>query len=212
MKESYFFKTVLPLSVAAIAMLLYFTGIAAGNHLLRLVAKPVPLLAFLFMLKPSTLYRKYIFAGLLLSLTGDILLEVSPDWFVFGLVSFLFAHIAYIIAFVRRSKKAGLLPLMFLSVFGIIMFYILYPGLDGMMLPVAIYLTVILIMVWRALAQRNFNNYSVYAAAGALFFLFSDGVLAIDKFYSAVPYARWIIMITYWVAQSLIFYSAFKRE
>jgi uncharacterized membrane protein YhhN len=205
-------KTVVPVSVVAIAVLLYFTGVVIDNHLLRLIAKPFPLIAFLFMLKPDTRYRKYIFAGLVLSLIGDILLEVSPGWFLYGLVSFLSAHIAYIFAFTGRSRKAGYVPLILLSVFGIAVFYVLYPGLNDMMLPVLFYLTVILIMAWRAVVQRNFDKYSMYAAAGALFFVFSDGVIAVDKFYTAVPYARWIIMITYWTAQSLIFYSAYKSD
>ncbi len=203
-------KTTLPVTVAIIAVLLYFTGVFTDNHILRVIVKPLPLIAFLFMLKPSTHYRKFIFAGLLLSLTGDILLEVTPDWFLYGLVSFLLAHIAYIFAFSRRSRKKGLPVLIILLFFGVAIYYVLYPGLNDMAIPVLFYLAVILTMAWRALVQRNYDKYAVFAAAGALFFVFSDSIIAIDKFYTAVPFSRWIIMSTYWTAQTLIFYSAYN--
>jgi len=38
----------------------------------------------------------------------------------------------------------------------------------------------------------------------------SDSLIALDKFHAAIPMARWLIMFTYWTAQTMIFYSAFK--
>ncbi len=198
--------------VGIIGVLLYFTGMAVDNYSLRIATKPIPLLALLFLLKPYTHFRKYIFTGLAFSLLGDILLESSPSMFVFGLSAFLMGHIAYIVAFAGRSRKIDLLPLGLLIAGGIIIYSVLYPGLHKLAFPVLLYIIVILAMSWRAIAQRNFDKFAGFAAIGSIFFVFSDSIIAINKFTTAIPYAGYIIMITYWTAQSLIFYSAYKTQ
>ena len=197
---------------ALIAMAAYFVGVYVDDHLVRMVSKPIPLILFLIMLKPHSLFKKYVFAGLLLSVLGDLLLEASPNYFIFGLLAFLTAHIAYILAFVQRNRDLHLLPALFLMVYGVIIYWILFPGLHALALPVLFYVIVILTMVWRAIAQYNYDRFAVFAVIGALFFVASDSLIAINKFYTLVPYSRWLIMLTYWLAQSLIFYSAYSTD
>ncbi|MCK5028677.1 MAG: lysoplasmalogenase [Bacteroidales bacterium] len=79
-----------------------------------------------------------------------------------------------------------------------------------MAIPVLVYVSVILMMVWRAIAQRKIDKYAIYAVIGSLFFVFSDITIAVNKFYISIPNAQWIIMITYWISQCMIFYSAYK--
>ena len=60
----------------------------------------------------SVRYRRAVLAGLLLSTLGDVFLMLAPspqgpDWFVFGLASFLLAHIAYLVAFCGRARLFG---------------------------------------------------------------------------------------------------------
>jgi uncharacterized membrane protein YhhN len=200
------------ISVGVIGVLLYFTGLAVDNYILRIVTKPLPLLTLLILLKPYTHFRKYIFTGLVFSLLGDILLESSSSMFIFGLSAFLMGHIAYIVAFTGRSHKIDLLSLGLLIVSGIIIYFVLYPGLNNLAFPVLLYIIVILAMSWRAIAQRNFDKYAGFAAIGSILFVFSDSIIAINKFTTSIPYARFIIMITYWTAQSFIFYSAYKTQ
>ncbi|MCK5028678.1 MAG: hypothetical protein KAR57_03530 [Bacteroidales bacterium] len=107
------------LFAGSIAAIIYFIGLYLDNHLLRVVFKPIPVVALLLLLKPSTRFRKYIFVGLVFSLLGDIFLEVSDDLFVFGLLAFLSGHVAYIIAFVGRNRQKAILPLVFILVYGI---------------------------------------------------------------------------------------------
>lgn len=198
------------LLIGLIAVVLFFIGLYTDNYALRMAAKPIPLLALIVLLKPDSKFKQFIFFGLIFSLFGDVLIESSSDMFVFGLLAFLIGHIAYIIAFSRRNRQGFLFPLVFILAFGVGFYWFLYPGLNEMAIPVLLYILVILMMVWRAIAQRKFNKYAIFAVVGSLFFTFSDSIIAINKFHTAVPYARWIIMFSYWTAQSLIFYSAYK--
>ena len=141
---------------------------------------------------------------------GDILLEASPNFFAFGLVAFLIAQINYIIAFLRRDKSLSLVTAALLLIFGTGLYWFLYPNLNEMAITVLLYISVILTMVWRAFAQRKFNKFAIYALVGSLFFVFSDSLIALNKFYATLPYSRGVIMITYWTAQFLIFNSVLK--
>ncbi len=175
-----------------------------------MITKPVPIFVLLAMIRPSSHYNSFIFTGLLLSVVGDVLLESSPSMFLFGLIAFLLAHVAYITAFIEREKKPELLLLIPITLYGAVMYWFLFPGLQQMAIPVLLYLIVILVMSWRAIAQRNFNDLAIYAATGAIFFVLSDSIIAFNKFYIEIPHAKWLIMFTYWTAQILIFYSTQK--
>ncbi len=198
--------------IAITAMISFFIALLYDCYFLRIVSKPIPILVFLSLLNFKSHYSKFIFIGLLFSMIGDILLEVSNQLFIMGLISFLIAHINYITAFVGRSKKLNLLPALILLMLGSLLFLLLLPKLHTLMPAVLIYLIVILIMAWRAIAQANFDNYAKYAALGAIIFIISDSLIAIDKFYAPLSHIRWIIMPTYWTAQALIFLSAFKSQ
>jgi len=49
-------------------------------------------------------YALWISIGLFFSLLGDIALLCAEKYFLFGLVAFLFTHIAYLMAFTRDAK------------------------------------------------------------------------------------------------------------
>ncbi len=197
---------------AILAVVIFFIGLYLDNYYLRMAVKPIPLFILISLIKPSTHYRKFIMIGLIFSVLGDILLEASPKLFAFGLVAFLIGHINYIIAFKSRSNKLNLLAAIILLAFGSSLYYILFPGLDKLAIPVLFYVLVILTMVWRAFSQRRFDAFAIFAFIGSLFFIFSDSLIALNKFYMPLPYSRGVIMITYWTAQSLIFYSAYNAK
>jgi len=198
------------LTIGVIGVICYFIGLYTDNYILRMVSKPFPLLALISLLSPKSKFQKFVFAGLIFSLMGDMFLESSPNMFVFGLLAFLTGHIMYIIAFAGRNKQLAILPLIFVLIYGIGIYWYLYPNLNEMVIPVLAYVIVILIMVWRAIAQRKADKFAFFAIFGSILFVFSDSIIAINKFNVAVPYARWIIMTAYWTSQSLIFYAAYK--
>ncbi|MCK5847469.1 MAG: lysoplasmalogenase, partial [Bacteroidales bacterium] len=187
----------------------FFIGLYIDNYIMRMIAKPFPLLMLISMVKRDTHYGKFIFFGLIFSVIGDVLLEASPSFFAFGLVAFLIAHINYIIAFVGRDKGLNLLATPLIIIYGAALYWILFPTLKEMAIPVFFYIIVILSMVWRAFAQRKFDNFAKLALFGSLFFVFSDSLIALNKFYIPLEYSRGVIMVTYWTAQVLIFSSVF---
>jgi uncharacterized membrane protein YhhN len=203
-------KQKITLTVIIIAMIVFFIGLYIDNYIMRMITKPIPILAMITLLKPVTNYKKMIFIGLGFSVIGDFLLESSPTMFIFGLVAFLLAQISYIAAFYKRSRSLNPIALIVLTIFGVVLFYLLYSGLGNMTVPVLIYIIIILTMSWRAISQHSFDQFAIYAAAGSLFFVISDCIIAFNKFYVEIPLARWLIMTTYWTAQSMIFYSAYK--
>jgi uncharacterized membrane protein YhhN len=148
--------------------------------------------------------RIWVIAGLLLSLVGDIALLWPKEGFLPGLIAFLLAHLAYLVAFTRVAKFASR-PLCFgvyALVAGVILWQ-LWPGVPGgLRVPVIAYVVCLAAMaaqaavVWRAGAPRG----AVLALGGALF-VASDALLATNKFMAPLPAASLWILATYWAAQ-----------
>jgi len=155
----------------------------------------------------STFYKYVIVAGLLFSLAGDIFLMLPADRFMAGLISFFVAHVAYIVAFASSAggytSLWGLLPFL---IYGLIIFGLLAPHPDNLKIPVAAYVMVILLMGWQALGQWiQIDRWgTLLALFGALLFIASDSVLAIDRFKQPFKSARLIVLSTYFSAQWLI--------
>jgi sterol desaturase/sphingolipid hydroxylase (fatty acid hydroxylase superfamily)/uncharacterized membrane protein YhhN len=146
-------------------------------------------------------------AALAASLAGDVALMLQGG-FLPGLVAFLVAHLCYLVLFAR-----GVGPLPSLAValacatFGVAMAAVLWPHLPGALRgPVAAYVAVICAMgaqaLGRALARRD--PASIAVAAGAVLFMASDTMLALDRFVAPLPLAPLGILGTYFVAQLLI--------
>ena len=69
-----------------------------------------------------------------------------------------------------------------------------------------LYLTLICIMGWRAVARVQFFDdlwtwTKLCGCAGAIFFMISDLLIAVDNFVTKVPYSHQLIMFTYYAAQ-----------
>jgi len=152
-------------------------------------------------------YKTLILAGLGCSLLGDIFMMLRDKQFLAGLAAFLAAQLCYIAAF-RRGSAFSLrsLPTLSLVIFGLIMIRILLPRLGTLKIPVTIYVFVIVTMA--ALAAERYiqagGAKTLAAFAGAVLFVVSDSVLAVDRFVKKVRYAQALIMSTYFAAQWLI--------
>jgi uncharacterized membrane protein YhhN len=135
-----------------------------------------------------------------------------------GLGSFLIAHILYIIYFYEPIKLHVIVVAPLLAFF-LSMLYILIPRLeDGLVVPVVIYCSAIVTMAFLAFSKLKNSPDSVQAlfgALGALSFVVSDATLAMDKFYRRFQAAKFVVMITYYLAQTLIAASSYletKKE
>lgn len=186
----------------------------------RFFTKPLlmPLLALAYISETRVLdgvFPKLILAALFFSWLGDVLLMFDGRdaiFFILGLSAFLTAHILYIIYFSRingdRPSFLKQRPLMLLVImaYTVELLYILWPGLEGMKVPVIIYAIVISTML--AFAAWQYGKIRDRAAwlfiAGAFLFVLSDSALALNKFWRPMTGAGAFVMITYVVAQALI--------
>ena len=130
-------------------------------------------------------YGRIIIGGLVLSWFGDMfLLGDSQSLFLAGLVSFLLAHVAYIVAFSfhglnDRWSFAAVVPIAAVS---IIVSLWLTPYLpQEMVVPVRIYTFVISLMVITAFGARGAGGPALIPV-GALLFYFSDLSVATMQF------------------------------
>lgn len=151
-------------------------------------------------------YKSMIITGLLFSLVGDVFLMLPSDRFIPGLMAFLVAHLAYITAFGSEINVLRGWILFPLLTFGIIIYIILAPSLGSMRMPVIFYMAAILIMTWLAWERWSQTNQSgaLLAAIGAVLFVISDAVLAINRFRWKFEIARLLNLGTYFAAQVLI--------
>jgi uncharacterized membrane protein YhhN len=165
----------------------------------------------------QSLVSKAMIAGLFFSFLGDSFLLFDGDlFFMLGLGSFLITHLCYTRAFLHISKTklfdlpaARKIATCFFVLLLVLLLTYLWTDLGGLRWPVLIYATVISTMGLSAyhLKDRVSNNAFSLIFFGALLFIFSDSMIALDKFKSAqlaLPYPRLLIMVPYIVAQYFI--------
>ncbi len=152
-------------------------------------------------------YKIFIVFGLLFSLLGDIFLIYPEQHFKKGLIAFLIGHICYIIAF-TISTGFHFTFWIFLPIVIVGMLYLrnILPYTARMKFPIIIYIIIILIMVWMAI--ERFNSFPILRTMipviGAVLFMISDAVLALNKFRKPFFSAELIILTTYFTAQWLL--------
>jgi uncharacterized membrane protein YhhN len=128
--------------LAVLAVDLY--AVYSGNETIRYVSKSLlmPLLVVFFVAGTkniSSSSKKWMILALLFSWAGDVLLmfeSSNSNFFIFGLVGFLVAHIFYIILFdsirVKEKIKQSLLPLLPIAVYYLVLIGLLQPHLGNM--------------------------------------------------------------------------------
>lgn len=165
---------------------------------------------------PGSAFTRALRAGLLLSLVGDVALLWPQQGFLPGLVAFLLAHLAYLVAF-SRELRFGAQPRAFVAyaLLAAGVLALLWPGVPGgLRWPVAAYVVCLAAMaaqtasVWLSARQRGVASPDLAlarrAALGGLLFLSSDALLAFNRFHTPLPAAGLLILGSYWAAQWLI--------
>jgi uncharacterized membrane protein YhhN len=154
--------------------------------------------------------RWQLVSALVLSSLGDVLLAVRREgFFVCGLLSFLIAHLFYILLFVSHWPKSfsvaqwkKMLVAMVVA-FAVVMAWRLLPVGGGLSVPVTVYLMVLTTMVIAAILAKFESRWIVI---GAILFMISDSLIAVTRFkglLSPAP-AGVLIWTTYYIAQYLI--------
>jgi uncharacterized membrane protein YhhN len=214
-------KNIVWLYVFLAATLADMAFLLENDHSLRFFSKPLIvaglILYFYKITKPIswTILTKSILGALIFSWLGDILL-LWPNLFIYGLGSFLMAHICYIIGFrFAQNHPARIDQFNFIKSFlynlpiylaAVFVFYLSYPSLGSLKFPVMVYTIVIVSMV--ATARERFGKCGAgtfwQVFIGSLFFFISDGILAISRFYQDFPESGILNMGTYALGQLLI--------
>lgn len=187
----------------------YLYAVSSADLWLALAAKPIPVLILLLWLTsaPATPYRQRIMLGLGFSIIGDIALAWPGDLFVAGLAAFLCAHLAYLWAYLDKTRAPAFGALLLAALCGAGLFGLLaYHGLGELIVPVALYALTISAMLWRALACGGI------AALGAGSFVLSDSLIGIDRFVGAFAAAPYLIILLYWLGQWAIAASAQREQ
>ena len=160
-------------------------------------------------------------AALVFSWAGDVALEFTRQndmMFITGLVCFLLTQMLYIFVFFLTPVRSVafyrpaylLLPV---YAYGAGMLYYMYDDLGDMRIPVILYTVVILTMVAAAINRINKVSRISYffVLSGAVLFVLSDSILAVNKFSNPFTEARALNMATYICGQFLIVMGYIKQ-
>ncbi|MBI5839174.1 MAG: lysoplasmalogenase [Chloroflexi bacterium] len=205
------------LAIAFAALEAYATN--KGLLKIEFIAKPAVMIClFIWLLLETGLQGAALWFGLgvLFSLAGDTFLLWLDRMFIFGLISFLFAHIFYIIGFKDELAAVSMWSLLLAVILGVsavrvmrrIITSIRAKGQTRMAVPVIVYAAAISVMLYAAmltLFDVTWNaSASLLVAAGAFFFFVSDIVLAWNKFVSPITKGRMLNIGLYHLGQILL--------
>lgn len=173
----------------------------------------IPLLIFwLFWEIPAGRVPLIMVAGLIFSWMGDVFLMFEKSnsiFFILGLASFLITHLLYIIWFLIQRKKhpspaVKVSHILLVLGYGILLVSFLYPHLGQLKIPVFLYALVISLMLLSTLSFPLRSETKPFLISGAIWFILSDSLLAINKFALTIPFASPMIRFSYAMAQFLI--------
>ena len=183
--------------------LLYFSPVAVAYKLAFPLAF-LTLCALRFSTWPMVLAMGF-------SALGDYMGVCHNFWGQMG--SFALAHIAYLLFFCRTSPEERTSEGMkwksaIVILYGVVVGLLIVPHVQGFLQAgVSVYVLLILTMCILAWRQKN-----PYYALGAWLFVFSDTVLAWNKFVSRIELAGYLIMIPYYLGQLILFVQSMRSR
>ncbi|CAG9809048.1 unnamed protein product [Chironomus riparius] len=201
-----------PFFKGAILYFVFYKFDYYGSNLLSTILKCAPifyLMIFLLMndyKEPRQVrHKRFLLTGLFFSLIGDIMLDYKAggeNAFAIGMASFAVAQIIYVISFGFKPLRP-IIGLGFYAIGGSVI-AIIFKSFKGIFIvAIPIYSLLLETMVWRAFA-RVINIKSlpqICCAIGALLFIISDSLIAVNMFLLPIHNAQVLIMITYYLAQ-----------
>jgi len=184
---------------------------------LHWVTKPMlVILLALYYQQSVPLVNRIFLLALTFCWMGDIFLLVDHYhelFFMAGLGSFLIAHIFLIFTYrqllfiedgFRGTQRVRLSFPVILAGSGLVI--VLFPKLGALKIPVLIYALVLSLMVVQSIFRLGRTSTKSFwlVFLGAVFFMLSDSLLAINKFYQPISFAGVWVMTTYIAAVYLI--------
>jgi len=207
--------------IAVAAAVFYMATRSWGDdHLaVRLAFKAVPVLLLMTWVQMSLptstngkSFARLLQVGLLLCVIGDVVLDLH---FVGGLAAFLCGHLLYVAAFFVGKPPLRLAWFVPFALWGGGVAMWAWPGMveKNMAGPVAFYIAVITVMMWRSCARmgRPITRAQWLGFLGAFLFGLSDSFIAVRMFIADFALAKYGIL-AYWsgqwgIAASAAFYD-----
>ncbi|MFT4629503.1 MAG: putative membrane protein YhhN [Arenicella sp.] len=181
-----------------------------GQYLAFSILKPltsvlVILLVVVYRQDKSSL-TSIVIIGLIACLGGDVLL-LDESLFAYGLSSFVLAHLLFTYLFYSLAKgRMNYAPLIALLLFAACFYSILLPKLTELTIPVAVYQLCISVMCWQGinlyLSRRD--QVGRWLCIAGLLFVFSDTIIAVNKFLIPFELSGPVILLSYWLSIALI--------
>jgi uncharacterized membrane protein YhhN len=166
----------------------------------RYVTKP---LLMLLLAGYVGLASKSLLIVLFFAWLGDVFLLIpgdNPLFFQLGLGSFLLMQFAYIRLFHLRSKEIWHWSIGAIMVYVVNLLRFLWPHVnEGLRIPVVVYAVALGAMLYFGVKLKDKVIFW-----GAFLFVISDSLLALGKFYYAIPGNSFWVMSTYILAQLLL--------
>lgn len=198
----------LGLALVSLFAVIACSGVELEKTWLVALGKPLATASLFLLLvgAPPSLLVTATRAAVLFSLIGDIaLLSDGERPFMVGLVSFLVAHLCFIVGF-ASSGRAG--PLLWSAIPAVLVVWLaflrlLWPGLGAMRVPVVIYSGAAASMVGAAsyLGGRAPAGVSLLLVGGSAAFFLSDANLGVLRFRRAYPHGPTLTLALYWLGQ-----------
>ena len=191
------------LGMAAVFAVADWIAVAGERKPLEYAAKPLALVALtgvaVTLVPEDETMRTWFVVALALSLAGDVFLMLPRNLFVAGLAAFLLGHLAYVAGFGLGEAWPWILGV---GVVGAavgtpIVRALLRDGHRDLLGPVLAYMAVISTMVACAIGVGDPR-----AIAGAALFMFSDSLIAWNRFVRPIAWAPVTIMVTYHLGQA----------
>lgn len=145
------------------------------------------------------------------SALGDYMGTCHNFWGQMG--GFALAHVAYILFFCRtcpeeRTSDGMKWKSAIVILYGVVVGMLIVPHVQGFLQAgVSVYVLLILTMCILAWRQKN-----PYYALGAWLFVFSDTILAWNKFVSRIECSGYLIMIPYYLGQLILFVQSIRSR
>jgi uncharacterized membrane protein YhhN len=200
------------LVAASLAALTDWYAVGAGKRRLEYAAKPAVMVALIgvavFLHPADPTQRSLFVVALAFGLLSDVFLMLPRDLFLAGLGAALVEHLAYIAGFRTRELHIGWLVVA--AAVALLSAAVIYPPIHRalrreqpeLVVPVIAYLAVFVVMVASAGGTG-----SLVAIVGALLFLYSDAVLAWNRFVKPLPHGRVVNIVPYHVGEALLVLS-----
>jgi len=206
--EKHSVKRTAPFYTISIIAALVFVVLLPGYHpypfsfLLKLI--PLLSLSVLVFLRKRGKIRILSLFALIFCMIGDVLLDLDRNvYFKLALAAFLTGHLFYIFVFISKGIeiKKRIIPVLGVLAYSFLVGFFLSSIDPNFKIPVFAYLCVISLMTLSACVKRDFSR---WIAWGAVIFMISDTVIAVNKFLQPIPYSTVFNISLYFIAQIVI--------